>query len=82
MLGTLLGLPEGAIKASLRWASQFFCIYIIIVILGGLLLALHLSEERDFSCIDQTVRLGPLPFVWKSFPNTCGTLLGRPIGTG
>jgi len=26
MLGSLLGLPEGAIKVLLRWASQFFCI--------------------------------------------------------
>lgn len=49
--------------------------------LNGILLASDLSEERYFSCINQTVRLGPLPFVWKSFPSICGTL-GRQIGAG
>lgn len=46
------------------------------------MLALDLSEQRYFSCIAQTVGLGPSPFEWKSFPNICGTLLGEQIGAG
>lgn len=42
----------------------------IILLLGGLLLALDLSEERYFSCIDKNGRLGPSPFVWKTFSQT------------
>ena len=45
------------------------------------MLALNLSEEGYCSCIDQTVILGALPFVWKSFPNICSMLLGGQIGT-
>lgn len=48
--------------------------------LGGLLLALDLSEERYFSCVDQTVRLGPMPFAWKSFSKHLQNIVGRTNG--